>query len=1101
MNGQFKSNSIALALALAFPGFVLPAWATEPYPALPPTLSTSVTPNVMLHIDNSISMDGKVNNKKKIDTAKSVATTLVTGNAGLRWGIFSFDKNKGTMSGVLGAPIGSSTADLTTAIANLGADTYTPLGETLFEITQYFSGGTSFYGKTTSKWNNPIQYRCQKNFAIIITDGDATKDDELPGVKCSSSECSSTTTRAKPTYTSYTYNETTKLYSPVTKTFGVCTKAYTDATTAITPGITATGVSCPEKLENESLQDSATSHPFLTTDTANTKSYTASIRDVAAYAFDKDFKVGGVDLDGQSFDDQKFIKQNLRTYTVGFGVNNAVLPAAAAVGRGKFYTADPGNEQYLTDALNNAVNDILANSSNAGGVASMGDVTGLGNWIFQPVFNPKDWYGELRCFSSVDSSGNGVSCSPNGKARFPAHASRKIYSAKVTVTPPSTIATTSVFDFTSANANATTPVQVMTTGQRTSLGGTSAERTNLVNFLRGQEGLTGFRVRPKDANGNTILLGDIIDAQPVVLAAPIGTSSDTTYATFQTTNAARSIVFIGANDGMLHAFDIGTPTASSMLELMAYVPSAVYPHLKALKEKNYGASAGTPHTYHVNGTAQSLDVKIGGSWKTLLAGGLGQGGQGYYTIDATNAATLGTNASVKWEWTDASDPNMGFSFGKPIIYNVRKDATSSQPAVILSNGYDNDYADGITSANDTPAGTGKTSALYIVNANDGTLIKRILVPASAASDGLSSPAGVDFGQDGVLDYVYAGDMSGKLWRFDLTDSDPSNFKVVDTPIFDAGPGHPISYRPSILAVNDSSGDPMGNLVLFGTGKLLTDSDRADTTVQSFYAVLDKMDSAPSTVPKSSLLQQTVTETVTPAVLAGTRPGTYRKVSRNEFDAGDTLTFDLTKPTENLRGWYMDFPVESERLVTSPLLIDDKLVFGTGIPKSDEKCLPGGKGWVMGLNPLTGSVVRTARGKGEKGYSFLDIYLDGKATDADKVLFSSGLGFISGYQKLGIPTELSYTTSSQKIGNPNTTGTSLGAWGSGIAMRNVNYLGVYMANAAEGTTRGNSIPVPGASGGGKIYSPTIGQDKVDNDDFNGPPAEGYKLQATTWREIK
>ena len=222
----------------------------------------------------------------------------------------------------------------------------------------------------------------------------------------------------------------------------------------------------------------------------------------------------------------------------------------------------------------------------------------------------------------------------------------------------------------------------MTTQQKALLGADATAQKKTIRFLRGEEGIAGFRTRP---NG---LLGDIIDGQPAVVSVPAGITTDPDYATFIANNSSRGIVLIGANDGMLHAFKI-----ANMSELMGYIPSSVYPHLKALTATDYGQPAGTPHTFHVNGTLRQQDVKLGSNWKTIVASGLGQGGQGFLAVDATNESAMTSLSAVKWEWNDQNDAEMGYSFAAPVIYNVRTSASTVVPAVILANGYNNSYDD------------------------------------------------------------------------------------------------------------------------------------------------------------------------------------------------------------------------------------------------------------------------------------------------------------------------------------------------------------------------------------------------------------------------
>lgn len=1056
MSDSFKMKQVRIAILLAFPLLGGQCWGAEPYPSLPPTLSTAVTPNILLHVDNSGSMNNYPptgGSDRKIKIARDVAKDLIDKNKTLRWGLFSFDPLSNQTAGILQAPIGSSQATLNTAIDALGPDTWTPLGETMFEISRYWAGDSSWYGKNNNtsggNYTSPIQYRCQKNFNIVITDGVSTKDNNIPGLPVSPDGV---------TYSTYDSDGVA-----VTKTFKACVNKDT-----------VSSVTCPAVLEGSVLAAGVGANKFVGT-SDDAASYGRTIRDVAMYAYDKDFRIGGTDLDGKSFDDPKFKNQNVATYTVGFAVDDPVLKATAIVGHGRYYTAS--NKAELTAALSNAVNDIIASISNAGGIATQSETTTAGNKVFQPVFNPSGWSGELRCYD-LNASGDLVAggCLTYPTAKIPTASDRKIFSSKVVsgVTTAFAFKPKDYLNTADTYANTDSPLSSMTSTQRKLLGTDATDQMKTVKFVVGVEGISGFRTRPSG------LLGDIIDGQPVVVSVPNGITTDSGYASFVAANNARNIVLIGANDGMLHAFGI-----SNMTELMGYIPSSVYPHLRALRESDYGVSAGTPHTWHVNGALRQQDVKIGSDWKTIVVGGLGQGGQGFFAVDATNSTTLTSSASsaVKWEWNDQVDSEVGYSFSAPIIYNVRNSATTVIPAVILANGYENSY-------DDTGVGgqknTSNSSALFILNANDGSLIAKIQVPGGA---GLSSPAGVDFAGDGILDYVYAGDINGKLWRFDLTSADPAEFKVVTTPIFDAGSTRPIVMRPAVKPVTRWDGTSLGNLVLFGTGKLLTDTDRTDTTTQSFYAVVDNMASSPTTVARDDLLERTVDATAT-VVASGYRAGDYRKISTSP-------ALDLTSATNTWKGWRLDLPVSTERLVTSPMLYDDKILFGTGITQSTEKCLPGGKGWVMGLDPLTGSVTKSSRGK---EFSFVDINLDGKSTDADKVGFSGGSAFVSGFSKDGIPTELTYVSASSRIVSTAGGGGVYGDAGAVIALKEANTMAVYTGNAASGVSSGNSMGRLGSTGAGKLYSGTIGSDKVEKDTLLGPGA-GVRVETSTWREIK
>ena len=1166
MNRHFKLNTINLAIFVAFSVGLSTAYAVEPYPALPPSLSTSVPPNVMLYIDTSGSMLQDENNNwmltnlcnsnnnwsacvnnntsnyrtqidsmvtspnTKMNIAKKVVTNLVNSNPNIRFGLFSFEDKVGTIGGnergegaikradikdmtarTYTSPTPNTTAamaatnktNLITAISSLNGRTATPLGEGLLEVTRYFRGMNSIY--KSGSYTSPIQYRCQKNFALIITDGDATNDE---------------------TFAAEPYTARNAAGGAVPKSFKVCATA--NAAVADDQN-----VNCPAGLETTAGGFTAAANFFTRDNNNNIDNYPRALRDVAKFGQVADFRVGGTDLDGNSFDSSPFFKQNLATYTVGFSVANNVLPAAASVGGGKYYNAN--NEAQLTASLAGVINSINASTSNAGGVAAQSEVTTVGNNIFQPVFNPNGWYGELRCFNLVGST-LGSACTPNGIAIIPPEVNRNIYSSKVVGT------TTTAFTFSDNTAGTTVGLAAMTNAQKIALATTpeklnetvpatvgppviaahqptaaelttrkntalaaTASQQKTINFLRGVEGIAGFRTRPI-VNGVKTFLGDIVDGQPVVVTPPGGYTNEPSYNAFKAANAARNIVMVGANDGMLHAFNI-----SNMTELAAYIPSSVYPHLNALTASDYGVSGGTEHAYHVNGSMiNPVDFKTSatGSWKTIVAGGLGQGGQGYYAVDVTNAASFGSAASmVKWEWTDVNDKDMGYAMGMPIVSNVRTSASTTVPAVIFTNGYESSYDDTVTGGRNS--GTNNVSALYIVNADTGVLIKKITLPTvgTYVSEGLSAPWGVDIGQDGVLDYVYAGDVNGNMWRFDLTDDLAVNFKVSTdaggnpAPLFKAPAGQPITMRPATLGVASNNGTGIGNMVLFGTGQLLTSADRSTTTTQALYGVLDKMASPITTLTiASDFQQQTINTDEYTVTSAPNLLGTYRKVSTNDID--------VTDPANTKVGWYMNLPTSSERLVTTPRVYINRVLFGTGIPIATEKCTPGGVGWIMGLNPLTGSVTTKNNKKPSTGvaFSFIDINGDKKSSSADQLPFSSDPlhpSYVSGMQTPGIPTELTYISAGSAL----TTVTSPPGFvdpyngaGGFVAMREANSQGVGMGYGTGGR-QGATIPRIESAGDGTNCSGTVGSDTVKCVTAPAPPTGGVKVESSIWREIK
>ena len=335
----------------------------------------------------------------------------------------------------------------------------------------------------------------------------------------------------------------------------------------------------------------------------------------------------------------------------------------------------------------------------------------------------------------------------------------------------------------------------------------------------------------------TYLLGDIVNAKLTPVGppnAPFDDAINPGYGAFRSdpANSSRmTVVYAGANDGMLHAFDGSVASSAMGSELFAYIPSFVY-GTSASAPVSGLASLGQPnftHHFFVDQTPAVFDIdmgKAGGAsgapaWRSLLVGGLGKGGKGYYAIDVTSPASWSDETAlaskVKWEFTD---PDMGFSYGDANVVKTKKYGW----VVILTSGYEN--ADGI-------------GYFFIVNPTNGALLEKI----STGSGSASSPAGlahasafvVDY-TDGTADALYAGDLNGNVWRLDLTPTAAAYaapLRLARVTAADNTP-QPITSRP-LIEVQPIT---LKRYVLFGTGRLLDNSDVTNSQQQSLYAIVD-----------------------------------------------------------------------------------------------------------------------------------------------------------------------------------------------------------------------------------------------------------------------
>jgi type IV pilus assembly protein PilY1 len=612
------------------------------------------------------------------------------------------------------------------------------------------------------------------------------------------------------------------------------------------------------------------------------------------------------------------------TTSGGNATNIDDLWHAAVNGRGQYYSAL--NASALAEAISGVVNTIqeVSGTSSAASTSALELVAGDNNQVYKASYTTKKWSGDVEAFSlNGDTGAIGTTAVWSARASLDAtpFANRKIYYRK----PNSTVR--QAFDWTSLNADGhgghfsnlcsrTTVVAAQCLDNVTDADKTKINRgENLVNFLRGDRtyeaastanGTTRALYRPR-AGG---VLGDIINGAPAYVGKPPFTYSDAGYANFVIANKDRKpMVYVGANDGMLHAFSAGGSDAGT--ERWGYVPTAVMPEMYRLADMSYESR----HRYFVDGAPVIGDIKVGSEWKTILVGGLNKGGRSYYALDITDPE----NPKPLWEFTDA---NLGLSFGNPII-TKRKDGTW---IVVFASGYNNGTGDG--------AGTGDGKGrLFVLNANTGAKVISADIPTTAGT--ASNPSGlakintwIDDVSDNTSKRFYGGDLQGNLWRFDIDNLVLPNqgalllakFQVNETT------PQPITTRPETVEV---SGKPV---VIVATGRYLGAADVEDTTQQSIYAVKDSLTETGvgDVRNNNTMVRQTFTVS-----------GNNASISRNP----------VNWTTNN--GWWADLPHSGERVFTNLALQFGTLSVATGIPSGDA-CSSGGSSWRYFLNATDGS---------------------------------------------------------------------------------------------------------------------------------------------------
>lgn len=480
----------------------------------------------------------------------------------------------------------------------------------------------------------------------------------------------------------------------------------------------------------------------------------------------------------------------------------------------------------------------------------------------------------------------------------------------------------------------------------------STEQTQLVNedtvnYLRGirtNERQNGGSMRDR----TTHVLGDVVHSSPFYVR-----DTDT--------------IYFGANDGMLHAI-----SAASGTELFAVTPKEVIPRLKNL------ASIGYSHQYFVDGdivvTTQSQTPD-----KNFLYASLGRGGKGLFALDVSNPASFGTS-NFLWEYTPAgsstaaTDADLGMMLGRPQIARMNDGSL----AVIIGNGYNS---------------TGGKAVLYIFRLNTAGGIAEVkkIDTAAGSDNGLAMPGLSDTNGDGRVDVIYAGDLKGNLWKFDVSSNSPASWGLAlsGNPLFvakDASNNRQPITAGVLPVLNDVGGDANQNkrFVFFGTGSFLTSADAASTSVQSWYGIIDE---------NTAIANRT---NMTPRSIAGA----------DTFDGKRVRVFSpaATNDMSGKKGWYLDFTFtgdEGERIITRPLylkLVESTLIASSMVPVATDPCLAGGRGYINAVNAFSGAGIGNETFDVDKNNSFtndkISVTLGGTPTSKHIGSIDLGIGITS-----------------------------------------------------------------------------------------------------------
>ena len=606
---------------------------------------------------------------------------------------------------------------------------------------------------------------------------------------------------------------------------------------------------------------------------------------------------------------------------------------AAVNSRGTFVSAS--SPKAFSDGLTAAlakIDERTASFSNVG--ASDSTQLNTGTRIFTGSYVAGRWTGLLRAEGAV--SGLEVWNTKN-TGTFPSYSSRKIYTR--------TGSLTGGVGSNGVGGGASFPTSAQSGALARSGGPANYEVTasDNANYIKGQQTKEGsgsgqLRVR-------STVMGDVVNSSPAYVA-----DSDT--------------VFIGANDGMLHAFD-----ASNGKELFAYVPNIInFGNLADLSRGDY------EHRWFVDGPIVISPLALGpGGNKNILVGSLGRGGKGVYALDVTNPSAF-ASSNVKWERSStsatAANDNMGMVLGAPVLAKVRTGTTTTKPAVVLGNGIN--------------SRSGK-AALLVLDMDNGSVIREI--PTDDTLDnGLSAPTGIYAADGKTLVFAYAGDRQGNVWKFDLTSTNASSWSARKIFHAEKTAGSPQPITGGIA----SAKDPRTNKrwVFFGTGSYLTTADGNDAGAnkQSMYGIIDDVGATDSAHTRTDL--------------------TARSVTVASDGSGERYFQKLTGTMmSGKHGWYVDLSDNGERIVQNAQIDGSYLVTASMMPSGNSCSDATGSGYINALTPFPDMSASDS--------SYFDRDGDGKTDDAGTDGKPTGSVKTSGMPTLPLllPGELRYQTSS------------------------------------------------------------------------------------------
>jgi type IV pilus assembly protein PilY1 len=828
---------------------------------------------------------------------------------------------------------------------------FDPYSELYAEVLKYFKAKTPTPSYSSginaamvdgfpviTNWNDPIQYACQKNFIVGIADSNTHKDKNLNGGISSAENEPAAAGGIDTDYDVAALTNTVgNLETPAIANLANYRNCCNGSAYLAGLAYYAHTTDLRSDFSNQPNGKQTISSYFVDVRESGSWGTTGNPRNQLWLAS----KFGGFKYSQA---------ENADNAPVAF--NNSRLWANAAAGLVQGYGV-PNNyfaanqPDKLVNGLRAAFNDINSQlASAAGGNLASTDVSILSanNAFYKVQYNTSPWSGNVQgiVLTAITAGGEFTqSIKWDADAKLDALAAGTGFdSARVIVTAvPGASPLGQPFRLGNLSA-----------AQKLALG-TATEQQDVLNYLRGDRSKETLKADGTINTGGLYrtrakLLGDIVDSEAVYVGPPVEAYDDALnpgYSVFATAQLGRrALLYVGANDGMLHAFDARTDgNALGGKEVFAFIPSFVYDGPNASPATDGLRSlANDPlnHRFFVNRTPRTRDIdfdKAGtatgsgtSDWRTILVGGLGKGGKGFYALDITDPANFtseaGAAAKVLWEFTD---PDMGFSYGIPVITKTRKWGW----VVMLSSGYNN--VTGPTAAN---RGRGY---LFVVNPKTGALIKKVKLDVGDATN----PSGfaqitsyVPAETSGVVDEVYGGDLLGNVWRIDFKSATADPTAIVFATLKDgiANNPQPITTAPVV----DFSPNDKKRYVFVGTGRYLDSSDSLNTQQQTFYALRDGSGDA------------RFEDTATPTAGFSLPTGASFPIDRSQLANNSDLIAGLTPAQIEAKpmGWYYDLtgstggtPNARERITVDARTDSFGVITWAGTTPKTDACNPNG----------------------------------------------------------------------------------------------------------------------------------------------------------------